>query len=305
MCAEDVQDGTLKCDDCRSSFPVEGGIPRFVSGDSYAKSFGYQWNKHKRTQLDSYTSKPITRTRLIAVTDWADDLRGAHILEAGCGAGRFTEILVETGATVFSFDVSSAVDANRETNCSAKNLNLFQADIFHIPLPERSFDKVLCLGVLQHTPDPERAFNSLARYVRPGGELVIDIYSRRPSALFSWKYLLRPITKRLDKQFLYKTVTNTVRVLLPVGALLRKYTGRYGARLLPIVEYSHLGLEPGLNREWAILDTFDMYSPEHDHPQSLATVQRWFQDLGFSDIMVAFGPNGVVGRGRRPTHPPA
>jgi hypothetical protein len=55
-----------------------------------------------------------------------------------------------------------------------------------------------------------------------------------------------------------------------------------------------------LNREWAILDTFDMYSPAHDHPRSIAQVRRWFSAANFVDVVVEYGPNGVVGRGRKP-----
>jgi hypothetical protein len=33
-------------------------------------------------------------------------------------------------------------------------------------------------------------------------------------------------------------------------------------------------------REWVILDTFDMFSPEHDHPQKIATVKKWFEESG-------------------------
>jgi hypothetical protein len=82
--------------------------------------------------------------------------------------------------------------------------------------------------------------------------------------------------------------------------MLRRMAGRWGARLAPIVEYSHLGLPRELNVQWAILDTFDMYSPAHDHPQSIASVTRWFQEAGFEDIYVRYGLNGVVGSGRRP-----
>ena len=49
---------------------------------------------------------------------------------------------------------------------------------------------------------------------------------------------------------------------------------RIGARLIPIVEYYHSGLSDDLNEEWAVLDTFDMYSPRHDHPQSMGSVRR-------------------------------
>jgi hypothetical protein len=61
-------------------------------------SFGFQWNSRRETQLNSYTGLSISRDRLFAVTGWPADLTRQTILEAGSGAGRFTEILVTTGA---------------------------------------------------------------------------------------------------------------------------------------------------------------------------------------------------------------
>ncbi|MDP1537826.1 MAG: class I SAM-dependent methyltransferase [Burkholderiales bacterium] len=297
--------GTIKCPGCGANYSVRNGVPRFVPDDQYAESFGFQWNKFRRTQLDSHTGMPLTANRLFHVTQWPRDMRGVRILEAGSGAGRFSEVLLGTGATLFSFDLSSAVDANMASNGKAANLNLFQASIYDIPLPEQHFDKVMCLGVLQHTPDPERSFASLARYVKPGGELAVDVYSTRWRSLMSWKYLLRPITKRIPQQTLFGWVENAVNVLLPVSVFLRKIGGKFGARLIPIVEYSNLGLPYELNREWAILDTFDMYSPSHDHPRSIPQVRQWFAAAKFVDVVVEYGPNGVIGRGRRPTNPGA
>jgi hypothetical protein len=154
--------------------------------------------------------------------------------------------------------------------------------------------------VLQHTPDPERAFLSLASKVRPGGELVIDVYAKAIPSLLRWKYLLRPITSRMDKERLYRGVERAVDVMLPLAVWLGRKWGRAGARLLPIVEYSSLGLGDALNREWAILDTFDMYAPAFDRPQSLSTVRDWFARVGFEQIAVRRGPNGVIGKGVRP-----
>jgi hypothetical protein len=136
--------------------------------------------------------------------------------------------------------------------------------------------------------------------VRQGGELVIDVYARNWLALLQWKYLLRPLTKRMNRIVLYRAIVVITPWLLPLGKLLRRIAGRVGARLIPIVEYSHLGLTQKLNKEWAILDTFDMYSPAHDHPQSISTVRRWFESEGFIDITVRRGQNGVIGRGRKP-----
>jgi len=289
------------CSCCGTSYPVEDGVPRFVPPQNYALSFGYQWNVHGKTQLDSHTGLPISRHRFFEATQWPENLEGQLILEAASGAGRFTEVLAGTGATVYSFDLSRAVEANRANNGHYPNLTLFQADLCRLPLVKQAFDKVVCLGALQHTPDPERAFRSLAQQVRPGGQLVIDIYRRSLPALLQWKYLLRPITRRIAPESLYRWVRRAVPPLVPIAAGLRRLAGRAGARLVPIVEYSHLGLRPELNVEWAVLDTFDMYSPAHDHPKSLEEVNRWCVEAGLAEIEVGPGQNGVVARARRPT----
>jgi 2-polyprenyl-3-methyl-5-hydroxy-6-metoxy-1,4-benzoquinol methylase len=291
----------LACTVCDLSYPVVNGVLRFVGTEHYASSFGLQWNLHRRTQLDSYTGIPLSRRRLFQVSGWPEDLRGQTILEAGSGAGRFTEVLVSTGADVLSFDLSTAVDANYANNGQHANLCLMQADMSAIPVRPGSMDKVMCLGVLQHTPDPAAAFRSLTTCVRPGGELVIDVYAARLSSLISWKYALRPLTTRMNKESLHRLVAAVTPPLVPLSSALYRTLGKTGPRLLPILQYDHLGLSSALNREWAVLDTFDMYAPVHDHPQSIHSVRRWFEDAGFVNVIVAYGPNGVVGRGRRPT----
>jgi SAM-dependent methyltransferase len=295
-----IRDGALSCRGCSASYRVVSGIPRFVSGDNYAQSFGFQWNTHEKTQLDSYTGRPISEKRLFDVTGWPRDMTGQLVLEAGSGAGRFTECLLKTGATVYSFDYSTAVEANARNNGSCERLFLFQADMRSIPLQRAAFDKVMCLGVLQHTPTPNECFRCLAEMVRPGGELVVDVYGKSAVALLQWKYILRPITTRMDQRRLYEVVSNVVPLLLPAAKNMRRVGGRAGARLIPIVEYSHLGLAPEVNEQWAILDTFDMYAPAHDHPQTQQTLKQWFKETGFTDISVRPGPNGLVGKGRRP-----
>ena len=293
-------DSRLVCATCGATYPVVNGVARFVQREHYAESFGLQWNVHRKTQLDSYTGLPLSRNRLFHVSGWPGDLRGQTILEAGSGAGRFTEVLVSTAAQVLSFDLSTAVEANYANNGHHDNLLIFQADMNEIPVRPQSVDKVICLGVLQHTPDPAAAFRKLTEYVRPGGELVVDVYAARLRSLISWKYALRPLTRRTDRRRLYRIVAAVTPPLVPLSAWLYRVAGRVGARLLPIVQYEHLGLSTALNREWAVLDTFDMYAPAHDHPQTLSTVRRWYEQAGFENVSVGYGPNGVIARGRRP-----
>ena len=147
------------------SFPILSGIPRFVGSANYASAFGLQWNSFRTTQLDSHSGTSISRDRLTRCLGGdAEVLRGRSVLEVGCGAGRFTELMLEGGARVVACDLSSAVEANYE-NCSAlggQKYFVCQADLRQLPLTPASFDFVVCLGVIQHTPNPEETIAALA-----------------------------------------------------------------------------------------------------------------------------------------------
>ncbi len=266
----------------------------------YTHSFGFQWLQHAKAQLDSVTGLPISRNRPFSVTGWPERMESQNILEAGSGAGRFTEVLLSTGAEVWLFDASEAVEANRANNENHSNLHLFRSDINALPRDIGLFNKVLCLGVLQHTLDPKKSFQALVAFVKPGGEIVIDVYKKTWTAILSWKFFLRPLTKRLPPRFLYTCICMLVPMFLPILCFAKKIGGRSVAHLFPFVEYSELGLPTSLNCEWAILDTFDMYSPCYDKPQTLATVHRWFEEAELVAIDVRYGPNGIVGKGRKP-----
>jgi hypothetical protein len=115
---EMTRSATAICCPKGHAFPVEGGIPRFVDSTSYAAHFGEQWRRYRRTQLDSYTGKPISRNRLQrCFGDLWPALCGSQIVECGCGTGRFTEVLL-SGPSVTSIDLREAVDVNVEM-CSA------------------------------------------------------------------------------------------------------------------------------------------------------------------------------------------
>jgi hypothetical protein len=75
--------------------------------------------------------------------------------------------------------------------------------------------------------------------------------------------------------------------------------GRKLKYLLPVANYDGVyGLSEAQLREWAVLDTFDMLSPEHDHPKSAGTVARWLEEAGLVEIEV-MRKGHVIGRGRK------
>lgn len=300
----EVEEGEISCSGCSRKWPVTRHLPRFVPAENYSDSFTLQWHTHARIQLDSYNGTTNTRDRLFSETRWdPKTLVGARVLECGSGAGRFTEVLLKAGARVCSFDYSGAVDANWANNGPNPNLTLAQGDICRIPFRKGTFDKVLCFGVLQHTPDPRQAFMSMAPYLKPGGEIVVDVYPKGMRELLHWKYVLRPITKRMDKRKLYALVRRVVPALLPVSLFLGRIPplGKQLFQLVPVnnPEMGVDGLSPQDLREWSILDTYDWYAPAYDQPQTLSALRNWFEEAKLENV--AFDRMGVhVGRGRRP-----
>jgi SAM-dependent methyltransferase len=297
-----IESGVLATADGRTRYPIVGGVPRFVPAANYAASFGLQWNRYRRTQLDSHSTLPISRERFFRSSGWSpSELAGRLLLDVGCGAGRFTEVALDAGARVIALDYSSAVDACRANHRGRAELTVVQGDVFHLPLTPGAFDFVCCFGVLQHTPDPARAFAALPPLLAPGGRLVVDVYPRLARNLFWSKYWLRPLTRRLPPERLFALVERWTPPLLRLSRLVTRVPalGRRLRYLLPVANYGpDYPLSEAQLAEWAVLDTFDMLAPAHDRPQSLRTVQRWFVEAGLEDVDVR--RSGFhVGRGRR------
>ena len=291
-------------------YPVVNGIPRFVTHKNYSDSFGLQWNKFRRTQLDSYTNTKITYNRLErCLQGHVNELSGKLVLEAGSGAGRFTEILLECGSIVHSFDLSNAVDANYLNNGKSKNLTLAQADIGKIPFEKNRYDYVICLGVLQHTPSPKESMYFLYQMVKPGGTLVFDHYLFKlrnilPPPIGSANIVYRKIILMMPTKIRYRAVKFIVDVFFPVHWLFRKsiIMQRILRRFSPVhFYYTSLNLKSkNLCYEWAILDTHDSTTDYYKHHLTLAQIQKNLEVLGASEISVRLGGNGVEALCRKP-----
>ena len=299
----EIKSGTIYCDNCRKNFEIYNHIPRFVNRENYASSFGYQWLKHSKTQYDSYSGVSVSEDRFVNETKWGNNLKGEIMLEAGCGAGRFTEQAVKTGALVISFDYSYSVEANYENNGGNENLLILQADIYSMPFENNFFDKVLCIGVLQHTPDVNKSFIELTKVVKKGGSLVVDIYRKYEKFYKTWnsKYVFRFFSDKISSDKLYKFCVWYVDFMRPIAKVLYKLPKGWWIawKILMIVTYRDRFsfLSEDIQREWCILDTFDKLAPAYDKPQKLDTLKKWYDESGFSEYEVFPGYNGITGRG--------
>lgn len=283
--------------------PIRGEVIRFHETDGYNDSFALQWKRYRKTQLDHINNTALTRDRFLRETGWRlEELPGQLILEAGSGAGRFTALMAAAGASLVTFDYSSAVDANVQNNGRYPNVAFLQCDIFAMPFREASFDRVFCHGVLQHTPDPRNAFLRLAALVKRGGHISIDVY-HRDGRIRPWKskYLWRPLSTRIAPAKLLAFLEWFIPKWLPFDTLIKRLpvAGNYLGAVVPCWNYFYTDLPSEKKVEWAILDTFDALAPAYDLPATLPEVREWFAQAGLAEVEVREGGNGIVGNARR------
>jgi ubiquinone/menaquinone biosynthesis C-methylase UbiE len=277
------------CGGCKERIPVRNGIPRFVDVENYAGSFGIQWNRFSKTQIDSALGTNRSERRFLEETLWSpDEISGRHVLDAGCGAGRFSEVALKYGAKLVAVDFSSAVEAANE-NLKHESRLIIQGDLSKLPIKNASFGYIYCIGVLQHTSDPKAVLFELLRCLQVGGEITLTFYENSSwHVRFYSKYIIRPFTKRLPRKILLKLISGTSRFWFPVTSFLFKLPSplsRFFRFIIPIANYVEFDYTSKHHAvEEAILDTFDMLSPEFDRPIKKEEILNWIKDSGYNLI---------------------
>ena len=288
-----IESGKLSCTKCDGVYPVINHIPRFVPADNYAAGFGYEWEKFGKVRFDSYNKTKIIHNTILRRTKWDEEFfKGKLLLECGCGAGNDTEALLDFGATVIALDYSCSVDVSWEWNRDNENFLPIQADIFNIPVKEEAFDIVYCHRVIQHTPDPERGFYSIAKHVKPGGSVFLHSYSTRLKSMLHYKYAVRPFIRRIPHEKILDFLEQYGPFLYKMLGLAIRYRLKFFRKIIPF-ENNKLFLEKAGAQlteremfEYDLLNTFDALTPAYDIPKSASTVLKWFENAGLTDIQL-------------------
>ena len=156
--------------------------------------------------------------------------RDLRLLDCGCGTGYNLQHLLRPYGRAFGFDLSE--DAMRRGRDA--HLPIARGTMHHIPFRSNMFDVATSFDVMQSVPDDGAALREMARVLKPGGHVVLNVTALeflRGDHSDVWAELRR-YTPRMARRLLADAGLQPVRIVFLFGSILPMVLGvRLGQRL--------------------------------------------------------------------------
>ena len=112
-------------------------------------------------------------------------LRGARVLDLGCGGGLLSEALAGAGADVTAIDLAPDLLKIARLHGLESGIRVDYRQVSAEALAAEApgaFDAITCMEMLEHVPDPASILRACATLLRPGGRLLVSTLNRTPAA---------------------------------------------------------------------------------------------------------------------------
>jgi SAM-dependent methyltransferase len=186
-----------------------------------------------------------------------EDYRGRRLLDAGCGTGEYSFWFAQHGAEVTGIDLSGGSLDEARTYAAANRIDGVRFEtrsVLDTKFDDASFDLVYCTGVLHHTPDPLGGLRELVRVLRPGGKILVSLYS-------SYGFLPREIRRLAARSIGGNDLDRRVQ---------------WGRRLFPLTARR---LERGTRNDTQSA-LYDYFAIPHETLHSVGVALRWLDACG-------------------------
>jgi len=159
-------------------------------------------------------------------------LRGARILDVGCGGGILSEAMARAGAQVLGIDLAPEVLAVAELHALESGISVEYAAVAAEDMARQraaAFDLVTCMELLEHVPDPAATVAALAAAVQPGGHVVVSTLNRTAAAfvvaIIGAEYVARVLPRGTHEYLKFIRPSELARWGRAAGLQLRDLTG--------------------------------------------------------------------------------
>jgi SAM-dependent methyltransferase len=207
-----------------------------------------------------------------------ETFHGKEVLDCGCGGGQHIALVAKVARSVTGVDLN-AIEAARKHAARFPNVALVEADLTTMDL-QREFDVVYSIGVLHHTDNPDATFRNIARHCKPGGHVIVWVYSAEGNALN--RFFLEPL-KRAFFRFLPRPLLHALAHALTLFVYLPVYT----LYLLPLPFlpfYEYFGNWRRLSYQRNLLNVFDKLNAPQTWFIPREQIGRWFSEDVFTDV---------------------
>lgn len=240
------------------------------------EDFGEQWNRFSEYS-GHFASKNLLADMMGPLMS-IDDLRGARVAEIGSGSGRIVNMIIESGAEkVLALEPSDAVKALRKNMRPwGDRVEILQAR--GDALPQRNFDYVLCIGVMQHVSEPLAVLRAARRALKPGGKYFMWLYAKEGTERYrSIVIPMRAITRRLPGPVLTGLSWSLMVALTGYVQVCKVLP------FLPLAKYS-TEVMGKVSPEARTVTIYDQLNPAWVRYYSRAEVENMMTDAGFTDV---------------------
>jgi len=142
-----------------------------------AEAYDANYRRDNYFEYENWMYRPFIR----ALIKKAGLKRGDRVLDAGCGQGFFSKLLCDIGLDIVGVDLSVEGIKTAKRNCTNPKAEFRAADIMSLPYAS-TFDCVYnrscSLYNKRNLQECDEVTETLFRYVKPGGVLIFDYYTK-------------------------------------------------------------------------------------------------------------------------------
>jgi SAM-dependent methyltransferase len=303
-------------------YPIERGVPNLVVGldlkvQRTGEQFAFEFlNVGKMADPESKLHRDMTllsaKTGIdpsfnrVEDFDWKLDqdarvlgytpdysfLEGKVVVDAGCGNGRFAKLVAPHARETILLDLGEQIHLAWEETRHLGTVHCVRCNLLNIPLASATVDFAYSIGVIHHTPAPERAAEEIGRLLCEEGRLSLWVY---PPAYWGnplKKRVTRTIRSWLSTKDLESQVSFIRRRLMPLGRFQMKLARIRPLKYLaaPLFVVTVPRHEDPVEMEATIIDYF---LPEYIATYSDTDLEHMFRSLGFSYERLPFPTAGT------------
>jgi SAM-dependent methyltransferase len=134
------------------------------------------------SNAEAYNRRTGRYSRLLAgpFIDFVGIADGERLLDVGCGTGSltFTAAALTRRSEIVGIDRSTSFIEYARSQANDPRLTFEIGDALGLPYADGSFDRCLCLLVIQLIPDVRRALSEMRRVTKPGGIVAASVWDR-------------------------------------------------------------------------------------------------------------------------------